>query len=334
MKKKYIAVLLGCAVLSLAAGCGKDQEAEQNDAKQQATTAVTGQVTAEADENLVNMVKLEETPTPAEKTMGVRIATSATVTFVNKTGKTITNFYVRPFSSDYSSTEWGNDLIGDEFAIENGEEADYYYEPGDAVLQNTYDVRIVYNNEVGTDENYFRNLPLESIGEIALNLNGEQVPYATYYDNDLKTQVSTLQEVLVRMGLAQEEDDLLTPTPEPEQTSDEDADEMTETTDPSLVTPTPEGAGQEGAAPTSVPQVSPSNPYEEIENQQTVREIAQGYIGQSIDNLLADPNVGEANDVSYGTDPDMGEGGYYYYDSFTVFTSVDEQGNETVTQIW
>lgn len=325
MKKKYIAVLLGCTILSLAAGCGKDRESAESDVKQQATTAVTGQNIAEADGELINMVKADETSAVSDKTMGDRIATSAEVTFVNKTGKTITGFYVRPFSSDYNSTEWGSDLIEDTFALEDGEKADYYYEPEETALQNTYDVRVVYNDETGTDENYFRNLPLESIGEVALNLNEEEVPYATYYDNDLEEQVSTLQEVLTRMGLSEEED-ILTPTPEPEE-EEEDTDDMMETTDPSLVTPTPTPEAQE-------PQVSPSSPDEKTENQQTVREIAQSYIGQSIDSLLADPNVGEANDVSYGTDPDMGEGGYYYYDSFTVFTSVDENGNETVTQIW
>ena len=44
--------------------------------------------------------------------------------------------------------------------------------------------------------------------------------------------------------------------------------------------------------------------------------------------------LGEANGSDYENEPETGETGYHYYDTFTVSTTVDESGNEVVAGVW
>ena len=44
--------------------------------------------------------------------------------------------------------------------------------------------------------------------------------------------------------------------------------------------------------------------------------------------------LGEANGSDYENEPETGETGYHYYDSFTVSTTVDDSGNEVVAGVW
>ena len=59
---------------------------------------------------------------------------------------------------------------------------------------------------------------------------------------------------------------------------------------------------------------------------------ATGYIGQSMDDLIA--SIGSPQYDEYEDEPDTGKTGYHYYSNFTVSTTVDEDGNEIVTGIW
>lgn len=61
-------------------------------------------------------------------------------------------------------------------------------------------------------------------------------------------------------------------------------------------------------------------------------QMAQEYIGKSLDDLIL--GLGDAKTFSYENDADNGTTGYYYYDKFTVSTTVDAKGNETVTGLW
>lgn len=314
MKKKYVAVLFGCLAVMLAAACGKKEDSVQNN-QVQATIEISPTAAPVQSGELVNMKKSTVTPTPTGKSIGTKTSTSKVLTLANQTGKTITQIYLRPYSDDPYDDEWDEELVKGAFELEAGEKCEYNYEKTAIASGKKYDIRVVYNDQVDVDENYFRNLPLASMSQITLNLNTDGIPYATYYDSSTKKNVSTLNEVLVRMGLAA--DSSISTTPAPQVTG----------------TPTP-APSQDTPTETQVPSNpdSPSSPG--YLNDPTVRDIAQEYIGRSISELMADPDVGQANDFSYGTDPDMGEGGYYYYNNFTVFTSIDENGNEIVTQIW
>ena len=61
-------------------------------------------------------------------------------------------------------------------------------------------------------------------------------------------------------------------------------------------------------------------------------DAAKQYIGQSYGSLVA--ALGDANGSDYVNEPETGETGYHYYDTFTVSTTVDESGNEVVAGVW
>ena len=203
---------------------------------------------------------------------------------------------------------------------------DYYYEPdekdadGNAVT--SYDIRITYEDEDYTDC-YFRKLPLKTISKITLHMDGtaeDGIPYATYLTGTSKTETSTLSEVMARLGLDDSED------------SSEDDSQETDTA------PTPTSAPQQSgptAAPTSAPQ--PTSTPDNSGGSNTApddssADKAKQYIGQPLSSLVA--ALGEANGSDYENEPETGETGYHYYDSFTVSTTVDDSGNEVVAGVW
>lgn len=63
-------------------------------------------------------------------------------------------------------------------------------------------------------------------------------------------------------------------------------------------------------------------------------DAAQACVGKSVDELKA--AIGEPNSSGYeeSTSPDGGQIGFYYYDNFTVSTSVADDGSETVDGVW
>ena len=59
---------------------------------------------------------------------------------------------------------------------------------------------------------------------------------------------------------------------------------------------------------------------------------AQTYIGQPLENLVSE--MGSDSGSEYADEPDTGRTGYHYYGSFTVSTTVDDEGNEVVSGVW
>ena len=56
-----------------------------------------------------------------------------------------------------------------------------------------------------------------------------------------------------------------------------------------------------------------------------------GYVEQSIKSLI---DYAKESYEDYVNEPETGETGYHYYDTFTVSTTVDESGNEVVAGVW
>ena len=311
MKKRYLAIA-GLLVLAVAAaGCGKekDKPAEQ---QVQATPTVTPQVTEAAD--LVDMEVSDE-----KNVIGEKSTTASKVAIINRTGSEIGAIYIRQHPQDEEETdddEWGDDLVDGMFTLKNGEQAVYYYKkPSSAGI--TYDIRITYTDE-DKNECFFRDLPLASMKQITLRMSGtgeDSIPYATYMTATGKKEISTLTDVKERLGLTEDEDDDDTENPEP--TS---APEPTDAPEP---TSAPE--------PTDTPDDPDYDPDDTQPTDDTI-DKATGYIGQSMDDLIA--AIGSPQYDEYEDEPDTGKTGYHYYSNFTVSTTVDEDGNEIVTGIW
>ena len=102
--------------------------------------------------------------------------------------------------------------------------------------------------------------------------------------------------------------------------------------------PTPTSAPQQSdptAAPTSAPQPTSTpdnNGGGNTAPDDSSADKAKQYIGQPLSSLVA--ALGEANGSDYENEPETGETGYHYYDSFTVSTTVDDSGNEVVAGVW
>lgn len=319
MKNKRIYLLLGCLAVVFVSGCGCGKKGTDTGKDQVTMMEVTPTPASNDNKNADGLVKMQQvTPTPTSgKILGARTETASQLSVMNKTGKEITAFYVRLHSDDYYDDQWGENLMTGVFTMKNGEKATYYYEK-DAFQGSTCDIRIVYSGD-SEDENYFRGLDLTKMKDLTLCLETKNsIPYAEYTDSSTGKKQSTLEEVKVRMGLSDG-----STAGQNKNTDGADKNNTTAnlTPTPAAVTPTPEP-------------IDPENPGQTQPVPGDVKEIAQSYIGSDISSLFADANVGTANSASYDTDPDLGEIGYYYYDTFTVTTSVDANGNEVVTNIW
>ena len=317
MKKRYLA-FAGLLMLAFAsAGCGDKEEEQTQNVQVTPTPAPT--VTAAAD--LVDMEVTQE-----QNVMGEQTATASKATIINRTGSEIGAIYVREHPEDEDDEEWGDDLIDGMFTLENGEQAVYYFEPAsDSSV--TYDIRITYTEE-DRNECFFRDLPLSTISQITLRMRGSgenAVPYATYMTGTGSSEVSTLEDVMERLGLT--EDDL-----DSEDSSDiEDTDEDTDVTPTSAPEPTEAPDTSYEPEPTSAPE-DPSEPVEDPTPTDDTITQAEGYIGQSFEDLVS--GLGEPQSNEYEDEPETGRTGYHYYPNFTVSTTVDEYGNETVAGIW
>ncbi len=300
MKRKYL-LIAGFLLLALAtAGCGK-KESEEEGADAQVTVAPVSDTSTTKEKELVNMEKATDEET-FENVMGTKTSTASQLIIYNKTGAEVSALYIRPNTDD--DDEWGDDLIDGAFKLKNGDKAVYYYEKGSTTL---YDIRITYTDE-DRSECFFRKLPMTTMSQISLCMEGtgeDAIPYARYMVGTSKSEKSTLEEVKKRLGLSDDDED-------------DDKDEDSSDTD---------------TQPTSAPQATTEpdededyTPPEEVTN-------AENYIGQSIGELIE--AVGEPPEGSdYQEEPESGTTGYYYYDGYTVYTSVDENGNEVVAGVW
>lgn len=312
MKNKYV-ILAGILALGLAAaGCGKKEEPVQQP-EVTATPAPSITPTAGA---LVAMQKSEDSD--IANVIGEKTAAASKVIIVNQTGDEISSIYVRPTIDD--DEEWGSELVQGKFVLKNSEKALYYFDPsakdenGNTV--STYDIRIVFTDE-DMSEYYFRKLPLKTISQITLcveETDDGTIPYARYISGSSKKETSTLNEVKQRLGLLDSEDD----------TEEDEEQEPEATPQPSVM---PE------ATPTPAVTETPEEPDDEEDPPESdAIKAAKDCIGQSLDALIG--ACGDPIGSDYQEEPETGETGYHYYDTFTVSTTVDEDGNEIVSGVW
>nr|WP_294662353.1 hypothetical protein [uncultured Blautia sp.] len=323
LKKRYLAIAGLAALTVVVSGCGKKNTTEQTPV--QVTPTETPQATPTATVELVDMEESSEKNVIGEKT-----ATASKAAIVNRTGSEIAAIYIRQTPADddeESADEWGDDLVNGMFTLKNGENAIYYYEkPSSSKV--TYDIRITYTDEEAS-ECFFRNLPLSTIRQITLRMDGsgeDAIPYATYLTANGTKEVSTLSEVKKRLGL------------------DSDSEDPTQTPDDSdSVSPTQTPDDSDNTSPTQTPNSGDNNNNNNNNNNggddggntsptDSTIQTAEGYIGRSLDDLIS--VIGDSGSSEYDEDPDNGTTGYYYYNNFTVSTTVDDDGNEIVTGVW
>ena len=138
------------------------------------------------------------------------------------------------------------------------------------------------------------------------------IPYATYKTTNSKNEVSTLSAVKKRLGLTDEGDT----SDEEDTTQDQEDEDLSET----QTTPSPTQAPE----PTETPE-EPEEPADPVAQ-------AEQYIGQPLSDLIA--GCGDPIGQDYQDEPETGKTGYHYYPTFTVSTTVDENGNEIVAGVW
>ena len=323
MKKRYLILAAILITAITAVGCGKKKTEEPKQEAQATVTPAENTDTAGNDEGtLVDMQKSDDSD--IKNVIGDKTTTASKLIIVNETGSDIAGIYVRPTTDD--DDDWGDELIKGLFTLKDDDKALYYYDKNvkdaSGKTVTSFDIRIVYADDSLTDC-YFRKLPLTVITQITLKLDGsgeDSIPYATYLTANSKKETSTLNEVKKRLGL------------DGSDSSDSDQEDEDKNPDPTATptvqpaaptaTPTPDSP----ADPTTTP--VPDNPN----NSGATADAAKAFIGQPLGNLTA--ALGEANGSDYENEPETGETGYHYYDTFTVSTTVDEAGNEVVAGVW
>ena len=343
MKKRYLILAGILAAGMLAAGCGKSSSVAPEQ-KVEATVAPT--VTEAAKSDVVEMQKSSDDIDNIKNVMGTKSDTTTSIVFTNKMGSTISGIYVRPTRDDGDDSDetWGSDLVNGKFTLASNDKAVYYMEKsqkdenGDAVT--SFDVRVTFSDE-DQNECFFRQLPLLTISQLNLCMDGEGedgIPYATYLTSGSTKEVSTLKDVKARLGI---EDD----------STESDSTDSTDSTD---VTPTPTAADTDNGDstdsgsssssdspstpdPTTPPSSDPSSsddpdPTSAPSSDDDPASVAAGYIGKSMSDL--ENACGSPNGSDYEAEPESGKTGYYYYDTFTVSTTFDDNGNEVVSGVW
>ena len=327
MKKRgLILTSLLLLVVAVAAGCGKKNKKEDDSSTNtQVTVAPTeGADSDSQDSELVNME--ENTEESISNVMGEETDTSTKVIFVNRTGSEIAKIYIRPHTDD--DEEWGDDLVNGMFTLKDSEKALYYFESSekdsDGNTVSSYDIRITYSDE-DKNECFFRMIPLQNISQITLKMDGtgeDSIPYATYLTGSSKIETSTLNDVKERLGLTDDED---------EDDSENDEDDNSSNSSSSSSSAQQVSSTPSAAAATPTPTSAPSD-SDNTQSDNDAASQAEQYIGQSLDSLIA--ACGEPQGSDYQDEPETGETGYHYYSSFTVSTTVDEDGNEVVAGVW
>ena len=349
--KRKILIFAGLIILTLTAGCGGKKSTEQPAENAPAVTETPAPAVTEAPAGtVVEMEKVEETgkQTDAEHVIGQKTDSASGVMIINQTGDPIEYIFIRAaVNDDGSNDEWGTDLLQGSFEWIDGEKALYYFENNqkdpDGNTATSYDIRISYEDE-NKSELYYRNLPLPLIKEIrlCLDVSGDfGLPYARYITITGNKEYSTLQEVRTWYGLdviddteeenIEEEDTESTPTPSPAATTAVSptvtaAADGSATAESTTATVTP---AETGTTDTTVSEPTYEDEYDEPD---AGAMQAQSYIGQPLENLVS--AMGSDSGSEYADEPDTGRTGYHYYGSFTVSTTVDDEGNEVVSGVW
>lgn len=313
MKKQYI-LLAGILALGLLlAGCKKEKEpAPEAPAEATPTPTAVAEMPPEEDEE-GDLVNMQESAEKEENVIGTRTAGARKVELVNQTGAEVAGIYVRAHNSEFDDEVWGDELVKGSFTLKNTEKAVYYYEKGSGDEEGLYDLRISYVDE-SRSEYFYRMIPLDTISRLSFCVDDEDgsvIPYARYLTSaGGSREVSTLDEVKQRLGYYDDE----------EEEDDENEAE-------------PSPAPEEGLTPVPEPSDEPSNPYEDLPNQsEDPAAEAENYIGRPLQELI--DALGEPNGNAYQDEPETGETGYHYYETFTVSTTVDAEGNEVVAGVW
>lgn len=313
--KKYLMLFAGLfAIGCVFAGCRKESKITPTPPAAEATPTPVQEtpIPVEDDGDLVNM---RESPEEDETNIiGTKNAGSLMVELVNETDNEVAGIYVRAHDSSFDDDEWGDELIQGKFTLKKSEKALYYFDRGSGDEDGLYDLRISYVDR-SLSEFFYRKIPLDMISRLSFCVDkseGVVVPYATYLTSSGGTrELSTLNEVRKRLGL----------------TYDDEGDEEEPQEE---VTPTP-SEGENGNEEELTP--VPENPYEDPDDQpQDPAAEAENYIGRPLEELIG--TFGQPNGNDYQDEPETGETGYHYYDTFTVSTTVDAEGNEVVAGVW
>ncbi|MDY4692580.1 MAG: hypothetical protein SO401_03295 [Blautia sp.] len=332
MKKRYLILTALCVFIIAAAGCGKKKEAET--APIQVTATPAPEVTQQAD--LVNMQQSAD-DAGIKDVMGEKTADSSRVVFVNKTGADIASVYVRAHVSndeDEEEDSWGSDLINGMFTLADKGKALYYFQKNtgnnNGGTVSSYDIRITYTDE-DRNECFFRNIPLQSVTQISLCMDGtgeDSIPYAVYTTGNNTKQYSTLNDVKKRLGL----------TDDSSENDSSEYDGSVDNDSSSQITPTPSSDNNSQENSTNGNKNTGDNDSDTSSSENTDQgdenmiSTAESYIGQSLDAL--EDACGSPQGSEYENDPETGQTGFHYYSNFTVSTSVDENGNEIVAGVW
>ncbi|MBR2765863.1 MAG: hypothetical protein IKE03_07780 [Blautia sp.] len=352
MKRIHFLLPFVIAVVT-ASGCGTREAVPDR------STAGTGENTQEAaatpepvPETLVedDLVEMQAIPSKdVENTVGATTESSRSIVVENQTGETVSEFYVRLHPEYEDDEEWGWDQIAGAFTVENSQKFIYNYEPSsqEGNTDTRYDVIIRFARE-GMDECYYRNLPLDQITTLTLRMYGtgdEAYPYCTYYTTVNTSEVSTLNEVRERLGLSVSEDEDISGSEEDDYTeedgSSDDSSESQDSSGQSTGTDSNDTTQDQDQSQEQTPDTQTDTDDEVIDTGEIVGESdvdtedssrARTYIGQSLEALEAD--LGSPNGSDYQELVQLGTTGYHYYNSFTVSTAVDDDGNEIVTGVW
>lgn len=348
MKKRYL-ILAGLLVMTVAAaGCGKKQTTETEPV--QATATPTPEVT-----KAVDMVDMQQTSDDDIKNvMGEKTATASKVVFVNNTGDDIQALYIRTHVSDEDSSDedeeddgWGEDLINDMFTLKDKDKALYYMPSDTQTTANkstaSYDIRITYTDEE-KNECFFRDIPLKTISQITLCMDGtgdDSIPYAKYLTGTTKKEISTLADVKKRLGMTDDSDSDSTDSSNTTDSTDnsDSTDNNNNSDDQNNNGDNGNGGGTDnsgdngnGGSDDDPGDNGNGGGDDDSGNSGDMISKAEQYIGQPLDAL--EGACGSPQGSSYEDDPETGKTGFHYYSNFTVSTTVDENGNEIVAGIW
>ena len=328
MKKRYL-ILAGLLVMTVAAaGCGKKKTTET--APVEVTATPTPEVT-----KAVDMVDMQQTADEDIKNvMGEKTSTASKIVFVNNTGDDIQSLYIRTHvdedSEDYDADEdggWGDDLINGMFTLTDKDKALYY-------------MQTAYNDE-DKNECFFRDIPLGTISQITLCMDGtddDAIPYAKYLTGTSTKEVSTLDAVKERLGITDDSESESDSTDDSDKKSADNSDSTDSNNSSDQNNNSGNGTGDSsddsGNGGNSDNPGTNDDPgsNDDPGNGGDMISTAEQYIGQSLDAL--EGACGSPQGSSYEDDPETGKTGFHYYSNFTVSTTVDENGNEIVAGIW
>lgn len=314
MKKKWILTAGILALCLTFGGCGnKDKDTNPKVEQGPEEKKEDNMVSMEKDTDKIDKSRIA-------KSLGTKTANAGEVVITNETGREISEFHMRPTPAktktedeDYEDSSWGADLTQEKFTLKNKEQALLYYDKenkdSSGVAVKNYDLQVAFKDMDVSENCYFRNLDLTVTEEITLYLE-EGIPYVKYRNRATKQEVSTLAEVKKRLGITDSENSSHTdPTPA--------ATETPEATETPAVTTTPD--------PTTAPPEPAVDP----------KQKAEGYIGSSADGLFADSDIGNPEGYDDDEDPETGAiVRFYYYDGFTVYVVVNDDGSETVQDVY